>query len=407
MDPIIRQLFVRVHARYACSPYAADLAAFARWLLDCGYWPRYAQRLVFRAKHSLESARPSPGQVWNSDELTRAFLRRRERQAYHYARHTYGRFLQSIGKLVPEAPKPHADVVAVYAHHLQELCGLAADTVTGHAWQIGTFLQWALPDGEALGTLNARRVEQYIEFRAAKLSRRSLRRTIDTLRAFLRYCFDHGLIAQRLDEIERPVSFRDELPPRALPWPLIRTFLRSVDRSDRTGCRDFMILHLMAHYGLRPGEITRLRVESIDWPKRTLTVEQSKTHSWLILPLDERTLRLLTQYVRASHSDRPSGTLFVSACAPCRAMTKYSVSQMFRVRARRSGLPLTDASAYSLRHSFAMRLFDRGVGIKAIGDLMGHSSIVSTAVYLRLQTEVLRKVALPVPASRASKGGAA
>jgi len=80
---------------------------------------------------------------------------------------------------------------------------------------------------------------------------------------------------------------------------------------------------------------------------------------------------------------------------------------MFRVRARRSGLPLTDASAYSLRHSFAMRLFDRGVGIKAIGDLMGHHSIVSTAVYLRLQTEVLRKVALPVPASRASKGGAA
>lgn len=87
-------------------------------------------------------------------------------------------------------------------------------------------------------------------------------------------------------------------------------------------------------------------------------------------------------------------------------MTKFSVSQMFRVRARRSGLPLADASAYSLRHSFAMRLFDRGVGIKAIGDLMGHHSVSSTAVYLRLQTEVLRKVALPVPAPRASKGGA-
>ncbi|HRK69313.1 MAG TPA: tyrosine-type recombinase/integrase [Hyphomonas sp.] len=406
MDPIIRQLFVRVHARYSCSPYAADLAAFGRWLLDCGYWPRYAQRLVFRAKRSLESTRPSPGQVWGPDELTRAFSRRRERQAYRYARHTYGRFLQSIGKLAPEAPKPHADVVAVYAHHLKELCGLAADTITGHAWEVGTFLQWGLPDGEAISTLNARRIEQYIEFRAAKLSRRSLCRTIDTLRAFLRYCFDHGLIAQRLDEIERPVSFREELPPRALLWPLIRSFLRSVDRRDRTGWRDFVILHLMAHYGLRPGEITRLRVESIDWRKRTLTVEQTKTHSWLILPLDERTHRLLTQYMRASHSDRSSGTLFVSACAPRRAMTKFSVSQMFRVRARRSGLPLADASAYSLRHSFAMRLFDRGVGIKAIGDLMGHHSVSSTAVYLRLQTEVLRKVALPVPAPRASKGGA-
>ena len=407
MDPIIRQLFVRVHARYACSPYAADLAAFARWLLASGYRPRYAQRLVFRAKRSLESTRPSPGHVWSPDELTRAFSRRRQRQDYRDAQHAFGSFLQSIGQLAPAAPKPDAGVVAAYTQHLKELCGLAADTITGHAWQIGAFLQWALPDGEAIGTLSAQRIEQYIEHRATKLSRRSLRRTIDTLRAFLRYCFDRGLIAQRLDEIERPVSFRDELPPRALPWPVIQRFLRSIDRSDRTGWRDFVIFHLMAYYGLRPGEITRLRVESIDWRKRILTVEQSKTHSWLILPLDERTLGLLTQYARARHGDGSSSMLFVSACAPRRAMTKFGVSQMFRVRARRSGLPLTDASAYSLRHSFAIRLFDRGVGIKAIGDLMGHHSIISTAVYLRLQTEVLRKVALPVPTPRASKGGAA
>ena len=44
-----------------------------------------------------------------------------------------------------------------------------------------------------------------------------------------------------------------------------------------------------------------------------------------------------------------------------------------------------------------MRLFARGVGMKAIGDLMGHNSLASTSVYLRLQTDVLREVALPVP----------
>jgi site-specific recombinase XerD len=54
-----------------------------------------------------------------------------------------------------------------------------------------------------------------------------------------------------------------------------------------------------------------------------------------------------------------------------------------------------------------MRLFARGVGIKTIGDLMGHNSLVSTAVYLRLQTDVLRDVALPVPSRRHAKGGAA
>ena len=78
-------------------------------------------------------------------------------------------------------------------------------------------------------------------------------------------------------------------------------------------------------------------------------------------------------------------------------MTKFSASYVFRVRARRSGLPLSQYSAYSLRHGFAHRLFQRGVGMKAIGDLMGHRNIVSTSIYLRLQADSLREVALPVP----------
>jgi site-specific recombinase XerD len=53
-----------------------------------------------------------------------------------------------------------------------------------------------------------------------------------------------------------------------------------------------------------------------------------------------------------------------------------------------------------------MRLFARGVGIKAIGDLMGHNSLISTSVYLRLQTDMLREVALPAPKAVAMNGGA-
>jgi site-specific recombinase XerD len=44
-----------------------------------------------------------------------------------------------------------------------------------------------------------------------------------------------------------------------------------------------------------------------------------------------------------------------------------------------------------------MRLLERGVGIKAIGDLLGHHTLESTCVYLRLQTEALREVGLPMP----------
>ncbi|WP_283814702.1 tyrosine-type recombinase/integrase [Bradyrhizobium australiense] len=60
-------------------------------------------------------------------------------------------------------------------------------------------------------------------------------------------------------------------------------------------------------------------------------------------------------------------------------------------------MPPQGTSSYCLRHSFAMRLLDRGVRVKVIGDLMGHRTLESTCVYLRLQTGALREVALPLP----------
>ena len=52
---------------------------------------------------------------------------------------------------------------------------------------------------------------------------------------------------------------------------------------------------------------------------------------------------------------------------------------------------------YSLRHTFAMRLLTRGVGLKAIGDVLGHRRLDSTCTYLRLDIDMLRDVALEVP----------
>jgi site-specific recombinase XerD len=55
-----------------------------------------------------------------------------------------------------------------------------------------------------------------------------------------------------------------------------------------------------------------------------------------------------------------------------------------------------------------MRLLGRGVGIKTIGDLLGHRTLESTCVYLRLQTATLREVALPLPTPTSGiVGGAA
>ncbi len=405
----LHRLFVRTHVRYTCSAHVEDLADFARWLLERAYTLRYAQNIVFGTMRVLDRFNLPPGSTWTSDQLDRAFLPYSHHQRYRAAHHTWGVFLQSVGRLESSrsAPGPHASVLAAFREYLADVRGLVPATITQHLAEVDALVRHALPTGKPLRHLAAPAIEQYIKQRARGLSRRSLRTSIGCLRAFLRYCYDRNLVETQLDLLDQPVGFRDERPPRALDWNFIRKLLRSVDRTDRSGWRDFMMLYLMAHYGLRPGEITRLTIDSIHWEDRTLLVEQPKTRSWLTLPLLDETLDLLRRYLEEGRRQPQRVELFLATRAPYRHVSHSSINQMFKNRARKAGLPIAHAFPYALRHSFAMRLFGRGVGIKAIGDLMGHSSMVSTFVYLRLQTKMLREVALPVPRTAALPGGAA
>jgi integrase/recombinase XerD len=129
-----------------------------------------------------------------------------------------------------------------------------------------------------------------------------------------------------------------------------------------------------------------------------MTVVQSKTRSTLILPLADQTISIIQQYLQCRGRNSLCPKLFLRTRCPAGALTRHAIADIFGARARQSRLPIEGYSAYSLRHAFAMRLLERGIGLKAIGDLLGHRHLGSTCQYLRLDIDTLRDVALPVPA---------
>lgn len=155
----------------------------------------------------------------------------------------------------------------------------------------------------------------------------------------------------------------------------------------------------MAHYGLRPSEVNALRVDSIDWGAAVLHVVQRKTQSDLLLPFMPQTMRILRNYL--AHDRSAQGMthpeLFLRVRCPTGPMLSPAIGNIFEKRVRLAKLPMGGHHVYRLRHTFAMRLLKQGVGVKAIGDLLGHRCLESTCVYLRLDIDMLRGVALEVP----------
>jgi integrase/recombinase XerD len=397
------QFFSKDHWRYSESPAAYWLQGFAAWLTSMEYSHHATRQHLFRLKRVLERYAPvAPDCKFVAHLLPALFVSPTEQPEYTGTRRAFERFLAAQGSLVTTPVVDRfALVLSRYERHLIELRGLKKNTIADHLKTVSEFLTSALPVGAELDALSMQKVEEFLAIIGARQSRQSMQHSIAHLRSFLRFSHDHGDVPCRLYMIDTPQTCRGELPPRALAWPVVEALLRSIDRSTAMGCRDHAILFLMAQYGLRPVEVITLTPTSIDWSARTLRVQQCKTASELLLPLSDKALRVLGHYLRYARPESARPELFLRARSPGGHLTNTAVAEIYLRRAKESGLPLSGSSSYCLRHSFAMRLLNRGVGIKTIGDLLGHRSLESTCVYLRLQTEALRSVGLPVPRTHA------
>jgi site-specific recombinase XerD len=400
---MLSEVFPRRYRVYQQSPFVQDLDSFSAWLMEAGYTRVCARAHVFRLKCVLERmTRAEPDATYTEAQLHAAFgvkhTSAKRRALFRATERAYQRFLSSQNRLA-RAPldDPFARLRSDYRRYLAELRALSSATIRHHEITVTDFLQHALRSNQPLCGLSHADIEAYLRLKTNAVGRGRLQHIIAHLRAFLHYCHSRGAIHSRLDVIDTPRTYQDELPPRALKWSVVQALLHSIDRSSRSGWRDYAILHLMAHYGLRPSEIVTLQLQCIDWTAKSLQVEQRKTRSALILPLARQTVSVLRRYLDQARPSSSHPQLFLRARCPAGALKRYAVTDIFKKRAAQSGLMLEGHSVYCLRHSFAMRLLQRGVGIKAIGDLLGHRTLASTGVYLRLDVDMLRGAALPVP----------
>jgi integrase len=140
-----------------------------------------------------------------------------------------------------------------------------------------------------------------------------------------------------------------------------------------------------------------LRLDDIDWRQRRLQIHRSKTRATLVHPLRDEVATALVTYIRDGRPAWPLRQVFLRGRFPVGGISPTAVTEAFQKWVRRSALPVPHYGAHCLRHSLAIRLLRQGANLKTIGDVLGHRSIESTAVYLRLHIEDLRGVGLDVP----------
>jgi site-specific recombinase XerD len=406
------ELFPQVHQRYTSLPVlGTTMEDFARFLLERGY-PVGPIRRHIRTARKVDAGLRRRG-ARSFAEVTRARLRAcgpppgRSQDDEHVASTTrvLEAHLDRMGLFAADPPvaSPTAVMLSDYRQHLAQVHGMATSTIHQHVVTASAFLAHACggQELERLSALTAARIEDFVKQSGQRLGRESLQHTVGQLRSFLRFLALRGEAPCGLDsQIDMPRVYGGERLPRSLPWETVTRLLASIDRSTALGRRDHAMFLLFATYGLRTSDIVQLKLEDIDWRAGRLRVHQLKTATPLELPLTDEVATSLVKYLRHGRPALSHREIFVRHCAPAGVLKRAGVSSAFRAWSARSGLGIPFQGPHCLRHSFAVRLLRKGVSLKAIGDVLGHRTMASTTVYLRLAVEDLRGVALDLPDGR-------
>ena len=301
----------------------------------------------------------------------------------------------------PDTACRHA-ICCEYEAWLREERGLASASIAALMWEARNFLRWQFDrcGAASLETLSIVDVDLYMDMRAPGLRRRSLADVAERLRSVVRYLHRTGRIPTDLTpHIIGPMLYAYEDVPSTLGKSQIAAVLAATkkDGSPR-GLRDYAILQVLATYGLRQGEICRLRLEDVNWRGESLRIRHTKTNAYSYMPLLAPVGEALLDYLRLGRPQVEGREIFVRSCAPYIAMT--NLYGMIRGRLSAAGVePPGKRGPHVFRHARAVELLRASVPQKIIGDVLGHRSTESTNAYLKLATEDLRAVALDVPGS--------
>jgi site-specific recombinase XerD len=287
-----------------------------------------------------------------------------------------------------------------FAEHLRQHRGNPEGTIKKKLAHVRRFLAFIGARHRSLRCLKLTDIDAFLVDCSQHYARTTTADIGSSLRRYVRFLLVTGQVSTDLaSSIVTPVVRRYEQPLRALPWDDVRRILAAIDRRTPVGLRDYTVLLLMSSYGLGAGEVIRLTLDDIDWRAATLRIMRPKTGAAFLLPLLPALAQTLVNYLQHGRPRRaPTRHLFLSMRAPHHPLSASSaIRHMLIGHAKTAGVTAAYLGSHVLRHTHACRQMEQETSAKVLSDILGHRSPESLSAYVRIATEHLRQLPLPVP----------
>ena len=284
-----------------------------------------------------------------------------------------------------------------FVSHLRLERRMSDYTVRNYSQAINYFFDFLKVSGESivLTEVTKQLARSYVIEAQNKYSRRTLRNHVSGLRTFFKFL--------QAREIVRTNPFTNiTLPKLDQPLPKVMTQAQvfklldqpTYDGKNNNACdfyaiRDLLVLELLYAGGLRVSELVGINYGDVDMSNASIKV-LGKGNKERIAPVGHRALNTLKRFkdIHAKKSKfdspvliNPSGT----------RLSVRSVQLLVKKYLNYAELP-SDLTPHKLRHCFATHLLDNGADLRAVQELLGHSSLSTTQIYTHVSASRMKSV---------------
>lgn len=286
-------------------------------------------------------------------------------------------------------------LIRSFSDYLRLEQSLSDNTIEAYCHDIELFRQYLEDSGKSCSITEI--THHDIEDFFAKLydlgiAASSQARILSGLKSFFKYLLQEKICEADPTMLVSSPSIGRHIPD-VLSYEEIVNMMDCIDLSQQFGHRNKAIIEVMYGCGLRVSEVISLNISDV-YAKDEFIKVFGKGSKERLVPIGNKTLHELMLYIGGErlHQDiKPkfSDKVFISARGT--SLTRQSVFLLVKRLAEQAGIKKT-ISPHTLRHSFATHLIEGGADLRAVQQMLGHSSITTTEIYTHISDEYLRQV---------------
>ncbi|MFA5815283.1 MAG: site-specific tyrosine recombinase XerD [Bacteroidales bacterium] len=278
--------------------------------------------------------------------------------------------------------------------HLRLEKSLAGNSIEGYLADVSKlfrFLEMAYPTLQPSSvTLN--HLREFLSWlNETGLGARSQARIISGIKSFFRFLAIENLVS------ESPASLL-ETPrlPRYLPEILsadeIEKIISSIDMSSYLAHRNKAIIEVLYGCGLRVSELVGLKISQVFFNEGYVRV-LGKGSKERLIPLGHSAAKAMEQYIQYERVHqkialKDADLVFINNRG--NGLTRVMIFTIVKALSKKAGIRIP-VSPHTFRHSFATHLIENGADLRAVQEMLGHESILTTEIYTHLNREFLRE----------------